>query len=209
MLTRDTSHFVVLHGEMATCMRCALHAERRQVVPGEGPWDADVMLIGEAPGASEDAVGRPFIGAAGKMLDRCLSSAGLDRGGIYITNVVKCRPPGNAQPTDEQRVQCFYFLEKQLAFIDPSVTILCGATALNTFWRHGKITKVHGEPFLCGGRLFLPTFHTAAALRNPKLIKVIIEDLRGVHTLLRKGATKGVREVPVSMMAYQNTLVRS
>ena len=208
MNSEKVSNFVALHAEMSACQRCPLHLTRRQVVPGEGPWDAEVMLVGEAPGATEDLIGRPFVGAAGKLLDRFLATAGLNRKRIYITNVVKCRPPRNRQPTFEEKARCFHFLLSQIDFIDPRLVILCGATALGMFWGNGKITKHHGMPFTNSkGRIFLPVFHTAAALRNRNLNSTIISDLRVATMLLENGAPSGIREVPDVIVALQDKLI--
>jgi len=197
--------FVKLHLQMAECQRCPLHELRQQVVPGEGPWDADIMLIGEAPGATEDLVGRPFVGAAGGLLDRCLKTVRLNRKKIYITNVVKCRPFKNRQPTTEEKALCFHYLSKQLEIVDPRLVILSGATSLSMFWPKAKITVVHGTPFTSRGRIFLPIYHPAAALRDRRIEPEIVADLKKVKGLLSEGVPEGTREIS-NVIAFQSKL---
>jgi DNA polymerase len=165
------------------------------------------MLIGEAPGASEDALGKPFVGASGKLLDPLLSSNCIGRENIYVTNVVKCRPPGNRQPTHEEMVTCYKYLDAQIKFINPRVIILCGATALKLFNRRGKITEDHGVPFTCEGKVCLPTYHAAAALRTRSLVFDIANDLKKVKEILKNGTPDGIRDFSV-VKAYQRKLYR-
>lgn len=197
-----TRKFVELHREMEECRDCALCEQRSQVVPGAGAWDSEVMLIGEAPGATEDITGVPFVGQAGKLLDHLLSSAALKRENIYITNVVKCRPPRNRQPTKGEIAHCFKFLKRQIEYVNPRVIVLCGATSLGVFSKLAKVSEDHGEPFLYDGRICFPIFHPAAALRSRSLVPVIATDLRKIRKLLREGVPKGTREV-IPVISYQ------
>jgi uracil-DNA glycosylase family 4 len=159
------------------------------IVPGEGSHTADVMLVGEAPGASEDAQGRPFVGRAGKLLDELLAEAGLVREDVFITNVVKARPPGNRDPKAGEVAHYLPWLEQQLALIQPTVVIPLGRHALAHFAPGQKITEVHGTPIDTGERRLVPWLHPSAALRNPPLRETLIQDARSLP-----GALESARE---------------
>jgi DNA polymerase len=154
------------------------------IVPGEGSHTADVMLVGEAPGASEDAQGRPFVGRAGKLLDELLAEAGLVREDVFITNVVKARPPGNRDPKAGEVAHYLPWLEQQLALIQPTVVIPLGRHALAHFAPGRKITEVHGTPIDTGERRLVPWLHPSAALRNPPLRDTLIQDARSLPGVL-------------------------
>ena len=154
------------------------------MVPGEGDPGADVMLVGEAPGASEDKQGRPFVGRAGKLLDRLLEEAGLVRDDVYITNVVKARPPGNRDPKAPEVAHHLPWLEQQLALIRPRVVIPVGRHALAHFAPGRKITEVHGELVVERERRLVPWLHPAAALRNRDLRATLFEDARALPGIL-------------------------
>ena len=174
--------------EIRSCTKCPLHQFRRNPVPGEGPLDADVMVVGEAPGRREDELGRPFVGMAGKLLDALLAKAGLERGRVYITNVVKCRPPGNRDPRQEEIDACLPYLVRQVKLVRPKVIIAVGRIAGSTLyklmglkWRgmaaeHGSIHEgeIEGVPV----RLVV-TYHPASALYNPQTRKVLEDDFAG------------------------------
>jgi DNA polymerase len=154
------------------------------LVPGEGSPTADVVLIGEAPGASEDRTGRPFVGSAGKLLDRLLAEAGLRREDVFITNVVKARPPGNRDPKADEVAHHLPWLEAQLEILSPRLLVLLGRHALNRFASGVKITETHGHVLERDGRRLFPMFHPAAALRNPKLRATLHEDARALREAL-------------------------
>ena len=154
------------------------------IVPGEGNPSADVMLVGEAPGASEDRQGRPFVGRAGKLLDQLLEEAGLVRDDVYITNVVKARPPGNRDPKADEVAHHLPWLEAQLEVISPRLLVPLGRHALNRFAPDVKITEAHGRVIERDGRTLFPMFHPAAALRNPKLRETLHEDARALREAL-------------------------
>jgi uracil-DNA glycosylase len=154
------------------------------IVPGEGNHDADVLLVGEAPGASEDKQGRPFVGRAGKLLDELLGAAGLVRDEVFITNVVKARPPGNRDPKADEVAHYLPWLEQQLALIRPSVIIPVGRHALAHFAPGKKITQVHGTLVLEGDRRLVPWLHPAAALRNRDLRETLFQDARALPGVL-------------------------
>jgi uracil-DNA glycosylase len=154
------------------------------LVPGEGSPTADVVLIGEAPGASEDKSGRPFVGNAGKLLDRLLGEAGLERGDVFITNVVKARPPGNRDPKADEVAHHLPWLEAQLEILQPRLLVPLGRHALNFFAKDVKITETHGRVLERDGRTLFPMFHPAAALRNPRLRETLHEDARALRDAL-------------------------
>jgi uracil-DNA glycosylase family 4 len=155
------------------------------IVPGEGNPDAEVMLVGEAPGASEDKQGRPFVGRAGKLLDQLLEAAGLAREDVFITNVVKARPPGNRDPKAAEVAHHMPWLEQQLALIQPAVVIPVGRHALAHFAPGQKITEVHGRLIVERERRLVAWLHPAAALRNRDLRETLFEDARALPGILR------------------------
>jgi uracil-DNA glycosylase len=148
------------------------------MVPGEGNPDADVMLVGEAPGATEDEQGRPFVGRAGQLLDELLAEAGLARGDVYITNVVKARPPGNRDPKAPEVAHHLPWLEAELALIQPSLVVPLGRHALSHFTDDARISDVHGTEMTERGRSLFPLYHPAAALRGAGLRETLFEDAR-------------------------------
>ncbi len=181
--------------EISTCKKCGLHRLRRNPVPGEGPLNAKVLFIGEAPGEKEDEQGRPFVGAAGKLLNKLLEIAGLSRSKVFITNIIKCRPPGNRDPTDEEVRACIDYLWRQISLIKPKVIVTLGRHAArvlfnkaNLKWdsmsqRHGHIYPVE----ILGLKIILiPTYHPAAALYNPKLRKLLEEDFKKIGQALQR-----------------------
>ena len=150
------------------------------MVPGEGDPNADIMIVGEAPGASEDKQGRPFVGRAGKLLDELLAAAGLERADVYITNVVKARPPGNRDPRADEVAHHMPWLEAQLALIKPRLVVPLGRHALAHFTDGAKISEVHGTEITERGRALFPLYHPAAALHNQSLRGTLFEDARAL-----------------------------
>jgi DNA polymerase len=142
------------------------------------------MLVGEAPGAKEDETGRPFVGGAGKLLDHLLGDAGLDRGDVFITNVVKARPPGNRDPKADEVAHHLPWLEAQLEAIQPKLIVPLGRHALKRFAPDMKITETHGRVVERDGRRLFPMYHPAAALRNPRLRETLHEDARALREAL-------------------------
>jgi uracil-DNA glycosylase len=175
-----------LHEEIRTHTGCGFEIceAATNIVPGEGSHTADVMLVGEAPGASEDKQGRPFVGRAGKLLDELLAEAGLVRDDVFITNVVKARPPGNRDPRAAEVAHYLPWLEQQLALIKPTVVIPLGRHALAHFAPGKKITEVHGTLVLEGDRQLVPWLHPAAALRNRDLRETLFQDARALPGVL-------------------------
>lgn len=157
------------------------------MVPGEGSATADVMLVGEAPGATEDALGRPFVGRAGQLLDELLGAAGLERAAVYITNVVKARPPGNRDPRADEVAHHMPWLEAELALVQPRLVVPLGRHALAHFAPGVKISDVHGTVRTQRGRTLFPLYHPAAALRSPALRATLFEDARALGAALSEG----------------------
>ncbi len=177
--------------EVAVCQRCELHYSRRKAVPGEGPADAEIMFIGEAPGFHENVQGRPFVGAAGQFLDELLAQVGLSRDQVFITNVVKCRPPGNRDPRPEELAACEPYLDRQIAAIRPKVIVTLGRFSMAKFLPHAKISEVHGRPVRVRGLTVVPMYHPAAALHQPSLKPVVERDFARLPEILA-----GVAAVP-------------
>jgi len=180
-----------LRTEASTCTRCRLHEGRTQVVFGNGNANADLMFVGEAPGFHEDQQGIPFVGQAGKLLDRLLDGIGLTRADVFVANVLKCRPPGNRDPQLDEIEQCEPYLFRQIELIRPKVVATLGnfATKLLSGKQTG-ITRVHGveqETTVGGSRVLLyPLYHPAAALYTPAMLKVLEEDFARIPALLER-----------------------
>jgi DNA polymerase len=162
--------------DVRICPKCELARTRTHAVPGEGPANARVMLIGEAPGWHEDQQGRPFVGNAGKFLNELLAKAGLKREDVFITNVVKCRPPGNRDPLPDEIAACAPYLDRQIAAIDPDVIITLGRFSMGRWFPGERISKIHGQPKREGRRLIVPMYHPAAALHQAALRGAIEDD---------------------------------
>jgi len=155
--------------EVAVCQKCALHFSRKNAVPGEGPANSEIMFIGEGPGFHENEQGRPFVGAAGKYLEELLGSINITRKQVFITNVVKCRPPTNRDPLPDELAACNDYLERQIQAINPKVIITLGRFSMARFLPNAKISAVHGQATHVKGRLIIPMYHPAAALHQPSL----------------------------------------
>lgn len=157
-----------------------------QLVFGEGSPEAELVFIGEAPGKNEDKSGMPFVGAAGKFLNEMLDTIGLKREDVYITNIVKYRPPDNRDPLPEEKSAFMPYLESQLEVIKPKLTITLGRHSLNCFLPDLKIGEVHGQTQQFNGRMYLPLFHPAAALYNGGLRQTLLDDFALIPALLKK-----------------------
>jgi DNA polymerase len=168
------------------CTRCKLHLSRKNAVPGVGSPDTRVMFIGEGPGFHENEQGLPFVGAAGNFLDELLSDAGLTREGVFITNVVKCRPPGNRDPEADELNACKTYLERQIAAINPDVIVTLGRVSMGYFIDQGKISTIHGRDFWSHGRMVIAMYHPAAALHQPSLRTVVKEDFAKLPLMIDK-----------------------
>lgn len=174
--------------EVSKCSLCSLAKFRINTVPGEGNPSADIMFIGEAPGANEDKKGIPFCGAAGKFLDEMLRTIGLDRQNVFITNTVKCRPPENRDPEESEKAACHLYLERQFDLVQPKLIVLLGRHSTATFLPEcGTITKLHGRALKRpDGRVYLPLYHPAAALHNGGLRQTLINDFKKIPQILKK-----------------------
>ncbi len=180
------SELQVLAAEIARCTRCLLHQGRTKAVPGEGPEDADIMFIGEAPGFHEDQQGRPFVGAAGKFLDELLGSIKLKRKDVFIANVIKCRPPGNRDPLPEEMEGCKPFLDRQIELIQPKLVVTLGRFSMARAFPKARISRIHGQPRKIDGVVYYPMYHPAAALHQPSLRRTIEEDMLRIPELIER-----------------------
>jgi uracil-DNA glycosylase len=169
------------------CSRCKLHTlGRRQIVFGVGNPDADLMFVGEAPGADEDVKGEPFVGRAGQLLTRIIEAIGLKREDVYIANVIKCRPPQNRNPEPDEVDTCEPFLFRQIDAIKPKVVVALGSFAARALLRtQDSISRLRGRVYEYRGAKLIPTFHPAYLLRNPSSKKEVWEDMKLVRTLLK------------------------
>ena len=168
------------------CKKCDLCNTRRNAVPGKGNQKADIVFIGEAPGKNEDQYGEPFIGRAGKKLDDALENAGLARNNVYITNIVKCRPPNNRVPNDTEKSMCSNYLEDELKIINPKIICLLGNTPFYSILGGKEITKNHGKIISKDNRVYFVTFHPAATIYNQKLEEVFKNDIKKLVNKLQK-----------------------
>lgn len=166
------------------CTACELCRSRTHAVPGEGSPNARIMLIGEGPGHQEDQQGRPFIGNSGKFLNELIGRAGLQREDVFITNVVKCRPPGNRDPMPDEIAACSAYLDAQIELIDPDVVVTLGRFSMQRWFRNERISKIHGEPREDGKRLIVPMYHPAAALHQAALRGTIEDDFARLPKIL-------------------------
>ena len=178
--------------DIRVCERCELHRTRTKSVPGEGPADAKVMLIGEAPGWNEDQQGRPFVGAAGKFLEELLAKAALRRSDVFITNVVKSRPPGNRDPLPDEIAACAPYLDRQIEVIDPDVIVTLGRFSMARWFPGERISRIHGQSKRVGRRVIVPMYHPAAALHQQALRTTIEEDFSRLPKILAEA--EGARQ---------------
>jgi len=183
------SEWEELINECEKCEKCSLSKRRTTVVVGEGNINAEIMFVGEAPGADEDATGRPFIGKAGQLLDTALKSLGINRENCYIANICKCRPENNRVPHDDEAFSCLPFLERQISLISPKIIVCMGATPLKYLIdKKAQITKLRGQWISKDNHLFMPTFHPAALLRDETKKLPFWEDLKKVRDKVYKSA---------------------
>ncbi len=173
-------------GEVLSCTRCVLADTRTHAVPGDGSSNAAVLFIGEGPGKNEDEQGLPFVGRAGQLLDSLLAEVPLHREDVYITNVVKCRPPNNRDPEPGEVEACLPYLKAQIELIDPRVIVTLGRHSMLRFYPQGKISNDHGRIINIGKRVLLPVYHPAAALRNPRLNETLKQDMRRIPEAVRE-----------------------
>jgi DNA polymerase len=173
-----------LAAEIRACTACPLHRGARQAVPGEGSAESGILFLGEAPGYNEDLQGRPFVGAAGQLLDQLLAGIGLDRSRVFITNVVRHRPPENRDPLPEEVAACHVWFERHLAALGPRVVVTLGRHAMYKFFPGESISRVHGRARKKDGITIFPVFHPAAALHQPSLRAALAEDFQALARFL-------------------------
>lgn len=175
--------------EVRVCTRCGLYKGRQNTVPGEGSEKARIMLVGEAPGREEDIQGRPFVGRSGRILDEILENAGLRRGDLFITSVVKCRPPQNRVPRKQEYTTCIQaHLWRQIEAIAPTVICLLGGVAAEALLGMSRLSQIRGEVLRRGQNLFFPTYHPAAAGRSRSWYRALSEDMAKLPTMVQSEA---------------------
>lgn len=197
MMTERSEVLAEISKQVAICENCKLHYSRKRSVPGEGPADSEILFIGEGPGFYENEQGRPFVGQAGKFLDELLATAGYNRNQVFITNVVKCRPPENRDPELDELTACGIYLDKQIEIIDPRVIVTLGRISMGKFLPAARISSVHGQPFKVHDRLIVPMFHPAAALHQPSLKSTVISDFAALPTIIEEAKHEKVKKVEV------------
>lgn len=201
--------------DASTCTACGLSATRTQVVPGEGSPRAALVFVGEAPGAREDLAGRPFVGAAGRLLDDLLASIGLQREEVFILNTVKCRPPQNRNPQRSEIAACAPLLTRQLQALQPRVIATLGKHALAVFAPSAKIAEVHGRPYAQTAEnqhvdaVLFPLYHPAAALHNGSLRPTLERDMATLRAYLTANVREGAGEATLREVDSVPTRPRS
>jgi DNA polymerase len=173
-----------LYREISLCQQCPLAKSRTKTVPGEGPEDAELMFIGEAPGWHEDQQGRPFVGPAGKYLDQLLASIGLRREQVCIVNVIKCRPPTNRDPLPTEMAACRPWLERQIELVNPKMIVTLGRYSMSMYFPNKSISKIHGTAQKRDNIIYYAMYHPAAALHQQSLRSAIEEDMLRIPQLL-------------------------
>ena len=173
-----------IRSQVISCTKCSLSKTRTNAVPGKGNTKAEILFIGEAPGRNEDQKGEPFVGPAGKILTEALSSAGLSRDDVYITNVIKCRPPNNRIPLQEEKESCQPYLSKELEIIKPKIICIMGNTAYGSLLNGNSITKNRGKIIEKDGQKYFLTIHPAATIYNQELKSVLKDDIKTLVEIL-------------------------
>lgn len=185
--TGENSTLAALIAEASSCSRCRLRGFATQVVFADGDPSADLMLVGEGPGAEEDRQGLPFVGAAGQLLNRILEAAGISRTEVYIANVVKCRPPGNRLPQRDEVEACLPYLKRQIELVRPKIIVCLGSLATQSLLDpKARVSAVRGRWHELAGIRFMATYHPAALLRDPAKKRPVWEDIKQVRDLYRQ-----------------------
>ena len=187
----------VIKQNVIECVKCDLSKTRTNSVPGKGNFKSNVMFVGEAPGKNEDKNGEPFIGVAGKKLSAALEKAGISREEVYITNIVKCRPPKNRVPTTTERDTCKEYLKQEISIIKPKIICILGNTAFNSLLGGSEITKFRGKLVRKDNQLYFLTVHPAATIYNQELIKVLNKDIVKLFHLITE--LKNNKEVQIDI----------
>ncbi|HEY0757596.1 MAG TPA: uracil-DNA glycosylase [Ktedonobacteraceae bacterium] len=170
--------------EISVCEKCSLCKGRNKSVPGEGHTQPKILFIGEGPGRNEDQQGRPFVGQAGQVLEEALASIGLQRSDVFITNVVKCRPPDNRDPLPNEIAACNEYLERQIEALDPQVIVTLGRFSMAKFFPGQKISAIHGRAKAGRKRLYIAMYHPAAALRSPTTMQEFRADFKKIPIII-------------------------
>jgi uracil-DNA glycosylase len=209
-LDERRSALAQLNAGVNGCRACPLGGHRTRAVPGEGPVDAEIFLIGEGPGYYEDQQGRPFVGAAGQFLEQLLGSIGYKRTDVFIANVVKCRPPGNRDPMPEEISACSQWLGKQIEIVQPKVIVTLGRYSLARFLPGTPIGKIHGQGRKMVDMWVVPMYHPAAALHQGSLRRTIEEDFKRIPNYLelarREAAARQPAPEPVAAAPEANQM---
>ena len=172
--------------QVTGCKNCDLYRTRTNSVPGKGSFRAEVIFVGEAPGRTEDLKGEPFVGTAGKKLSLALEEAGISRDEVYITNIVKCRPPNNRVPSKTEKEKCQDYIQKEIQIIKPKIICILGNTAFGSILGGNEITKYRGKIARKENQLYFITIHPAATIYNQELIEVLKEDIKKLFVLIRE-----------------------
>jgi DNA polymerase len=186
-----------LKQDVIKCKKCDLSKTRINSVPGKGNFKSDVIFVGEAPGKNEDKNGEPFIGVAGKKLSNALEEANISREDVYITNVVKCRPPNNRVPSTGERSTCQEYLKDEIKIIKPKIICVLGNTAFNSVLGGSEITKFRGKVIRKDNQLYFITIHPAATIYNQKLINVLKDDIKKLFDLIKE--LKNNKEIKIDI----------
>ena len=187
----------IIKQNVIKCTKCELCKTRTNAVPGKGNFQSDVIFVGEAPGRNEDKNGEPFIGVAGKKLSIALDEAGISRDDVYITNIVKCRPPNNRVPNTDERDTCKEYLKQEISIIKPKLICILGNTAFNSILGGSEITKFRGKVVQKDNQLYFLTIHPAATIYNQKLIDVLKNDIVKLFDLIKE--LKNDKEVTIDI----------
>lgn len=195
-----------LYEAIADCPNCILAKNRSRTVPGSGPVTAELMFVGEAPGQREDELGLPFVGRSGQFLDELLAAINLTRRDVYVTNVVKCRPPGNRDPEPAEIAACGDYLDQQIALVNPRVIATLGRFSMARWFPDARISQIHGQVRqLTDDRYVIPMYHPAAALRNGSLREVMHADFARIPPLLQGEPLSPATPTPTSEDAGSQT----
>jgi DNA polymerase len=193
----DEEALAKLAKQIVVCTKCELHRSRKKAVPGEGPTHAEIMFIGEGPGFHENEQGRPFVGASGKFLDQLLEQAGVTRADVWITNVVKCRPPGNRDPLPNEIETCTSnYLFNQIDIVNPSIVVTLGRFSMGLFFKGAKITQIHGQMQKVDKHFVIAMYHPAAALHQMALKPAIMADFAKLPELLKQARAELGKSAP-------------
>jgi uracil-DNA glycosylase len=206
----DEQELEKLAKQIVVCTKCELHRSRKKAVPGEGPTHAEIMFIGEGPGARENEQGRPFVGASGKFLDQLLEQAGVTRADVWITNVVKCRPPGNRDPLPDEVETCTSnYLQHQIKIVNPSIIVTLGRFSMGLFFKGAKITQIHGQMRKVVDRFVIAMYHPAAALHQISLKPAIMADFAKLPELLKEARAELGKSGPKTKESKKKKMNRS